>query len=824
MPFSSGWWIPSLPDSPDFSPNPPLSVTIKSCFLLTAGCLFYAVALNAQDITAPVVTSISISPASIEVGSGPVNVTVTIGIDDDQSGVYGGNITLVSPTENHVKNVSFDASKRTAGNQLSGTYQMVAEIPGYGTSGTWEFAVYVFDNDNNNRTYGTGSGEEAFPIPADATFTVTNAGTPDTTGPVATQIVFSPLSADVSGGPALITGTFDLADTPSGVDYGYIYVRDPNGDLHFSGFGNIDAAHRTSGTQYNGSYQTVATIPQNAMDGLWKVFLGVRDKLGKYTFTAPVNVLISGAADPLAVALDAPQFTWINGTPGWSAQTSVTHDGVDAAASDPIADEEYAIFETTIIGPGTLSFYWKVDSEYDYDFLSVDIADGFDYREISGDEDWQEETFEIPAGSQTVVWSYTKDDSGAEGADMGWVDQVSFTPTSTITDAPLIVEIGVSPGSVDVSTTPDVLQVTLRITDEDEGFLDGEITMRGPTFQQVPFYFNGTTSRTTGDEFDGIYVVNVPVPLYLEPGQWELGVRVSDLARNSRNYPNQPPFDLPDDTTFTVVNTGPSDIQRPVVGPFAVSTNFVDPSTGPVSVTVDVTISDTLSGLSTAYGYLHDPNGGFFGLVVLDASNRTSGDRMNGTYQFPLTFPMGAAAGVYSIRFATKDAAGNNGLYGFPAWPAVPGPGIAAVTAGSGTGSSYAAFTVGSSLTGNDAPLTANPDNDWASNALEFLLGLDPTVASTPDPALYQVTRVGNELRLDVKPAAALTITSNGDFLNVRNAPGNLPVRVTGQIATDLAGPWTNVLPVSVGGGTYRVALTIDPGVRGFCRLKFLDP
>jgi hypothetical protein len=151
-------------------------------------------------------------------------------------------------------------------------------------------------------------------------------------------------------------------------------------------------------------------------------------------------------------------------------------------------------------------------------------------------------------------------------------------------------------------------------------------------------------------------------------------------------------------------------------------------------------------------------------------------------------------------------------------------PADAEFTVGPVTGSSFASFAAAHSLTGNDALPGANPDHDWANNAMEFLLGLDPTAASAPDPAIYQTSRAGGGLRLDFKLAAGLTAASDGNFLHVANAAGDAPLLVTGQTATDLAGPWTDVLPTNAGGGIYWIVLPAGPGARGFCRLKFVDP
>ena len=45
--------------------------------------------------------------------------------------------------------------------------------------------------------------------------------------------------------------------------------------------------------------------------------------------------------------------------------------------------------------------------------------------------DWELRTNYIGAGSQTLTWTYSKDDSAKSGQDKGWVDQVSVAPGGT---------------------------------------------------------------------------------------------------------------------------------------------------------------------------------------------------------------------------------------------------------------------------------------------------------------------------------------------------------------------------------------------------------
>jgi hypothetical protein len=117
-----------------------------------------------------------------------------------------------------------------------------------------------------------------------------------------------------------------------------------------------------------------------------------------------------------------------SGTTWASTQGNVTHDGVDAAQSGAIPDSASSYLQTTVTGPGTLSFWWNVSSEANNDTLRFQM-NGSEQARISGEVDWQQHNVTLPAGDQTIQWSYTKDPSLAMGQDSAWVDQVQFIPT-----------------------------------------------------------------------------------------------------------------------------------------------------------------------------------------------------------------------------------------------------------------------------------------------------------------------------------------------------------------------------------------------------------
>ena len=129
-------------------------------------------------------------------------------------------------------------------------------------------------------------------------------------------------------------------------------------------------------------------------------------------------------------AVDNTGLTWTTtGSADWFRQTTFSYYDGDAAQSGSIADGQATSLTTTVNGPGTLTFYWKVSSESSiytgYDFLKF-YLDGEQRTEIAGSVDWQQKTYYITSGTHTLEWKYTKDSAGSEGSDCGWVDKVEF--------------------------------------------------------------------------------------------------------------------------------------------------------------------------------------------------------------------------------------------------------------------------------------------------------------------------------------------------------------------------------------------------------------
>ena len=131
----------------------------------------------------------------------------------------------------------------------------------------------------------------------------------------------------------------------------------------------------------------------------------------------------------LSEALDTTSIFTTGGKENWFAQTKTFYYDADAAQSGHISHSQDSWMQTVVEGSGVARFYWKVSSEANYDFLEFYI-DGARQERIAGLTDWQQKTYDIPSGSHTLRWRYTKDESVNYGSDCGWVDKFEWEPST----------------------------------------------------------------------------------------------------------------------------------------------------------------------------------------------------------------------------------------------------------------------------------------------------------------------------------------------------------------------------------------------------------
>ena len=228
-------------------------------------------------------------------------------------------------------------------------------------------------------------------------------------------------------------------------------------------------------------------------------FVGWTDGIRTYAAGEAYLVGVGGASlaavwksFSLGDVVNAPELSLTTGGDAeWAEDPSESRDGVSSLRSGAVAVGQESWLEATLLGAGTLTFWWK--------------SDGLDYRgkpanyvqyQVDGGEavrvaetDWSQVSVSIiGTGEHTVRWTYRHTRTQTTGSNCAWLDEVAWAssgtsgpsvsgdPDATVTgdaengftvrpgaaNAEVVVEIpdGVDVAKVTVEVSPDVRTVT----------------------------------------------------------------------------------------------------------------------------------------------------------------------------------------------------------------------------------------------------------------------------------------------------------------------------------------------------------------------------
>jgi glucuronoarabinoxylan endo-1,4-beta-xylanase len=110
----------------------------------------------------------------------------------------------------------------------------------------------------------------------------------------------------------------------------------------------------------------------------------------------------------------------------WSITSGEKNSGQYSAKAGSINDDESSALSIRLdCIPGNISFYRKVSSERDCDYLEFYI-DRIRQDKWSGVKDWVQVSFPVEEGTRTFEWIYLKDSSISSGSDTAWIDDIVF--------------------------------------------------------------------------------------------------------------------------------------------------------------------------------------------------------------------------------------------------------------------------------------------------------------------------------------------------------------------------------------------------------------
>ena len=242
--------------------------------------------------------------------------------------------------------------------------------------------------------------------------------------------------------PFLMTGQTNLPSTPSTPSWISAYSsggtnvsvswQSVTGSVTYGVYRSVNSSSNGS---YVGSFSSSSftdSVPYTPGTFYYRVYACNAGGCSGYSSYASVYVSSSGggggggggsSSPSLATAVDltSANFTTGGHSNWWRAVTSNSRQAGDAASSGYIYDYQESWMETTVSGPAEVSFYWRVESELNYDYLRFQV-DGSTVRQISGNSYWSEVTYSLPSGQHILRWKYDKDGSVSHYGDRGWVD------------------------------------------------------------------------------------------------------------------------------------------------------------------------------------------------------------------------------------------------------------------------------------------------------------------------------------------------------------------------------------------------------------------
>ena len=194
------------------------------------------------------------------------------------------------------------------------------------------------------------------------------------------------------------------------------------------------------------------------------------------------------------------RFPWtFSGNANWAVVNAGQYEGNFTAISGAIEDNQASsisvILQVNAAGP--VSFYRKISTESNYDFLRFYI-DGVQQGQWSGTVDWGQVSYQVTTGAHTFTWTYDKDVPFQSGSDCVWVDYIIFPPSTIIAPEITLSQTSFSKNLLPAATTSDALIIgnTGTMALGFNAFVDID-TLQTIVYPQAINYWTGSCTSTT---------------------------------------------------------------------------------------------------------------------------------------------------------------------------------------------------------------------------------------------------------------------------------------------------------------------------------------
>jgi hypothetical protein len=158
-------------------------------------------------------------------------------------------------------------------------------------------------------------------------------------------------------------------------------------------------------------------------------------------------------------------YPWVMaGNLPWTITTTAPFQGVYNARSGAITDNQTSEMKVTmnVLAVDSVSFYYNVSSEQDYDFFKFYI-DNTLMGQWSGTVAWTYASYPVTVGIHSLRWIYSKDIYVSAGTDRARIDNINFPPMNLITDVSSTIPLLSSELNVYPNPASDVLNITYNL-------------------------------------------------------------------------------------------------------------------------------------------------------------------------------------------------------------------------------------------------------------------------------------------------------------------------------------------------------------------------
>jgi len=463
---------------------------------------------GADDTEAPKLTSLRITPSSIDTSKGPAEVTISFTASDDASGVSYLETGFVDPS---------GASRRPGSVKLtptlSATHSLRITFPRFSPSGSWTLAqLFLADAAGNTLILDS----DALRGRGFAT-TLQVLSAQDTVSPKLTALDFAPARIDTSVGPADVKVSFTATDDLSGVDYVELSFVGPSRASRRGISAKLEAAQSVSNS-------VTVTFPRLSEPGSWTlgtVFLAdaagntlILDTDGLAGLASRRTLEVKSASDTIGPSLTALRFT--------PASIDISQGPatvrVEFTATDNLSG--VAWFEVSLVSPSGAGRQNGSRTFSPAHEVSDAVLVSFPPSSEPGHWTLGAVLLADAAGNTQIL-----DGAGVSGLGPTTLEVKSRPDTIS----PSLTALRFTPETIDTTQGPATVKVQYTATDNLSGVQSFEVVFVSPS---DGLKRRGSAVFSPAHEVTD--AVTVDFPKSSEPGAWRVGsVMVADAAGNT---------------------------------------------------------------------------------------------------------------------------------------------------------------------------------------------------------------------------------------------------------------------------------------------------